>query len=47
MPAGAPSLGTQAFSTLGDRCTILLHIDVPAKVGRQVMRLLTSDSDAI
>lgn len=47
MPLSPTPLGTQAFSMLGDRCTILMHIDVPAKVGRQIIRLLTSDSDAI
>jgi transcriptional regulator with XRE-family HTH domain len=48
MVAGsAPKLGTQSWSMTDERCTILLHIDVPRKVGNQIIKLITADSDSI
>jgi hypothetical protein len=48
MPAGSPPLGSWTVGGAGaGRMTIMLHLDLPEKVGKQIVRLITADSDAI
>ena len=48
MPIGSPPLGSWTVGGAGaGRMTIMLHLDLPEKVGKQIVRLITADSDAI